>query len=123
MTRCLVSSREQEDAMTTLSLTPRPLRRLGIIMEPNPTDPREVEGVLNPAVTRGPDGALYLLPRLVGAAAGSGSWRRQRAYAHDSPSGVYLGQHERDRQGLDLYRRPQGGSPTIVARRRSAGPD
>src|SRR6059058_3046054 len=53
--------------MTTLSLTPRPLRRLGIIMEPDPTDPREVEGVLNPAVTRGPDGALYLLPRLVGA--------------------------------------------------------
>src|SRR3954451_1337950 len=67
MTRCLVCSREQEDAMHTLSFTPRPLRRLGVIMEPNPSDPREVEGVLNPAVTRGPDGALYLLPRLVGA--------------------------------------------------------
>jgi predicted GH43/DUF377 family glycosyl hydrolase len=36
-------------------------------MEPNLTDPREVEGVLNPAVARGPDGQLYLLPRLVGA--------------------------------------------------------
>ena len=53
--------------MTTRSLTPQPLRRLGVIMEPTLTDPREVEGVLNPAVTRGPDGALYLLPRLVGA--------------------------------------------------------
>src|SRR2546423_2583134 len=53
--------------MSTLSLPPQPLRRLGVIMEPDPTDPREVEGVLNPAVTRGPDGELYLLPRLVGA--------------------------------------------------------
>jgi predicted GH43/DUF377 family glycosyl hydrolase len=52
--------------MTIQSLTPQPLRRLGVIMEPILTDPREVEGVLNPAVTRGPDGALYLLPRLVG---------------------------------------------------------
>jgi hypothetical protein len=34
----------------------RPLRRLGIVMEPDPADRREAEGVLNPAVTRGPDG-------------------------------------------------------------------
>ena len=27
---------------------------------------KEVEGVLNPAAVRGPDGALYLFPRLVG---------------------------------------------------------
>src|SRR5207245_779285 len=39
--------------------------RLGIIMEPDLADPREAGGVLNPAATRGPDGALYLLPRLV----------------------------------------------------------
>jgi beta-1,2-mannobiose phosphorylase / 1,2-beta-oligomannan phosphorylase len=39
--------------------------RLGIIMEPDPADPREVEGVLNPAAARGPDGELYLFPRLV----------------------------------------------------------
>ena len=43
------------------------LQRLGIIMEPDLADPREAGGVLNPAATRGPDGALYLLPRLVGA--------------------------------------------------------
>jgi predicted GH43/DUF377 family glycosyl hydrolase len=36
-------------------------------MEPDPTDPREAGGVLNPAVARAADGQLYLLPRLVGA--------------------------------------------------------
>lgn len=42
-------------------------RRLGIVMEPDLDDPNEVGGVLNPAATRGPDGQLYLLPRLVAA--------------------------------------------------------
>ena len=41
------------------------LQRLGIVMEPEPGNPQEVEGVLNPAVARGPDGSLYLFPRLV----------------------------------------------------------
>jgi predicted GH43/DUF377 family glycosyl hydrolase len=41
------------------------LRRLGMIMEPEPDNPHEVEGVLNPAAARGPDGKLYLFPRLV----------------------------------------------------------
>jgi len=41
------------------------LQRLGMIMEPEPGNPREVEGVLNPAAVRGPDGELYLFPRLV----------------------------------------------------------
>ena len=36
-------------------------------MEPDLADPCEAEGVLNPAATRGPDGHLYLLPRLVAA--------------------------------------------------------
>ncbi len=34
-------------------------------MEPEPGNPNEVEGTLNPAVVRGPDGQLYLFPRLV----------------------------------------------------------
>ena len=34
-------------------------------MEPEPGNPNEVEGVLNPAAARGPDGELYLFPRLV----------------------------------------------------------
>jgi len=41
------------------------LKRLGLIMEPEPGNPQEIEGVLNPAATRGPDGKLYLFPRLV----------------------------------------------------------
>jgi predicted GH43/DUF377 family glycosyl hydrolase len=41
------------------------LRRLGILMEPEPGNPQEVEGVLNPAASRGPDGGLYLFPRMV----------------------------------------------------------
>jgi len=41
------------------------LRRLGQIMEPEPSNPLEAEGVLNPAAVRGPDGELYLFPRLV----------------------------------------------------------
>jgi predicted GH43/DUF377 family glycosyl hydrolase len=43
------------------------LRRLGTIMEPEPGNPHEVDGVLNPAAARGPDGDLYLFPRLVAA--------------------------------------------------------
>ena len=53
--------------MYALQTEPGQLQRLGIIMEPDLADPREAGGVLNPAATRGPDGALYLLPRLVGA--------------------------------------------------------
>ena len=41
------------------------LQRLGMLMEPEPGNPREIEGVLNPAAARGPDGELYLFPRLV----------------------------------------------------------
>jgi predicted GH43/DUF377 family glycosyl hydrolase len=46
---------------------PLVLRRLGTIMEPEPGNSNEVEGVLNPAAARGPDGNLYLFPRLVAA--------------------------------------------------------
>jgi beta-1,2-mannobiose phosphorylase / 1,2-beta-oligomannan phosphorylase len=41
------------------------LQRLGLMMEPEPGNPQEIEGVLNPAAARGPDGELYLFPRLV----------------------------------------------------------
>ena len=41
------------------------LKRLGMIMEPEPGNPMEVEGTLNPAAVRGPDGKLYLFPRIV----------------------------------------------------------
>jgi predicted GH43/DUF377 family glycosyl hydrolase len=41
------------------------LKRLGLVMEPEPGNPLEVEGVLNPAGVRGPDGQYYIFPRLV----------------------------------------------------------
>jgi hypothetical protein len=41
------------------------LQRLEVVMEPEPGNPLEVEGVLNPASARGRDGQLYLFPRLV----------------------------------------------------------
>jgi beta-1,2-mannobiose phosphorylase / 1,2-beta-oligomannan phosphorylase len=40
------------------------LKQLGIVMEPEPSNPQEIEGVLNPAAVRGPDGELYPFPRL-----------------------------------------------------------
>ncbi len=51
----------------TVGTTPNgfELQRLGTVMEPEPGNPNEIEGVLNPAAARGPDGHLYLFPRLV----------------------------------------------------------
>ena len=46
-------------------MIPFQLQRLGLVMEPEPGNPLEAEGVLNPAAARGPDGQLYLFPRLV----------------------------------------------------------
>ncbi|WBU37335.1 glycoside hydrolase family 130 protein [Homoserinibacter sp. YIM 151385] len=46
---------------------PYSLTRAGVVMTPAPGDELEAEGVLNPASGRGPDGELYLLPRLVSA--------------------------------------------------------
>ena len=42
------------------------VKRLGLVIEPEPGNPNEVEGILNPGAVRGPDGQLYLFPRLVG---------------------------------------------------------
>ena len=44
------------EAMERMSRAPGHPRRLGVVMEPAPEDPREAEGVLNPAAARGPDG-------------------------------------------------------------------
>ncbi len=42
-------------------------QRLGIVMQPDPARTEERRGVLNPGAVHGPDGALYLFPRLVDA--------------------------------------------------------
>jgi beta-1,2-mannobiose phosphorylase / 1,2-beta-oligomannan phosphorylase len=47
------------------STVPFQLERLGLIMEADPSRQDEAWGVLNPAAVRGPDGELYLFPRLV----------------------------------------------------------
>jgi predicted GH43/DUF377 family glycosyl hydrolase len=85
------------------------LRRIGVIMEPEPGKPREVEGVLNPAAVRGPDGNLYLFPRLVGAGNYSRiGIARVRFDGHGDPASV-------ERLGIALEpeaeyeRRPDGG--------------
>jgi predicted GH43/DUF377 family glycosyl hydrolase len=85
------------------------LQRLGELMESEPGNPLEAEGVLNPAAVRGPDGKLYLFPRLVA----SGNYSRigiARVLFDETgdPSGV-------ERLGIalepetDYERRPDGG--------------
>jgi beta-1,2-mannobiose phosphorylase / 1,2-beta-oligomannan phosphorylase len=85
------------------------LQRLGTVMEPEPGNLLEVEGVLNPAAARGPDGQLYLFPRLV--ARGNYSRigiARVRFDTDGDPVGV-------ERLGVvlepdaDYERRPDGG--------------
>jgi beta-1,2-mannobiose phosphorylase / 1,2-beta-oligomannan phosphorylase len=85
------------------------LQRLAIVMEPEPGNPQEIEGVLNPAAVRGPDGDLYLFPRLV--AQGNFSRigiARVRFNQAGDPAGV-------ERLGIalepeaDYERRPGGG--------------
>ncbi|MGA2433989.1 MAG: glycosidase [Bryobacteraceae bacterium] len=85
------------------------LLRLGLVMEPEPGNPQEIEGVLNPAAVRGPDGDLYLFPRLV--AKGNYSRigiARVRFNEAGDPAGV-------ERLGIalepeaDYERRPGGG--------------
>src|SRR5665648_857240 len=92
------------------------LQRLGRIMEPEPGNPLEAEGVLNPAAVRGPDGELYLFPRLV--ARGNYSrigMARVRFDEAGDPSGV-------ERLGIalepeaDYERRPDGSGGCEDAR-------
>lgn len=46
-------------------MMPFKLHRICTLMTPEEGNALEVEGVLNPAVTRGPDGELYIFPRMV----------------------------------------------------------
>jgi predicted GH43/DUF377 family glycosyl hydrolase len=54
-------------SLTRQPTVPYTLTRLGVVMSPDPAEPYEVEGVLNPAAGYAPDGRLCLLPRLVAA--------------------------------------------------------
>ncbi|CAN5145412.1 glycosidase [soil metagenome] len=48
-----------------MTVFPYKLTRAGVVMTPQPGNDLEAEGVLNPGSGHTPDGALYLLPRLV----------------------------------------------------------
>ena len=55
----------QADSLTqTQPAAPFQAERLGIIMQPEPGNPHEAWGTLNPGGVRGPDGAYYLFPRV-----------------------------------------------------------
>jgi predicted GH43/DUF377 family glycosyl hydrolase len=78
-------------------------------MEPEPGNPLETEGVLNPAAVRGPDGDLYLFPRLVAQGNYSRIGIAKVGFNHaGDPTGV-------ERLGIalepeaDYERRPAGG--------------
>jgi predicted GH43/DUF377 family glycosyl hydrolase len=64
------------------------LTRLGVLMTPDATDPNEAEGVLNPATAWGPDGELYLFPRLVSAGNVSRVGRARVILTDGVPTGV-----------------------------------
>jgi beta-1,2-mannobiose phosphorylase / 1,2-beta-oligomannan phosphorylase len=67
---------------------PYRLDRLGVVMEPDPEDPREAWGVLNPAAARGVDGELYLFPRLVAEGNYSRIGRARVRFEKGRPAGV-----------------------------------
>jgi hypothetical protein len=66
-------------------------------MRPEPDTPQEALGVLNPGAARGPDGTLYLFPRLV--ADGNRFTIERAAVIHD-PAGVPVGVR---RMGVVLF--------------------
>ncbi len=72
----------------SVATVPYALRRLGTIMEPEPGNLLEAEGVLNPGTAWGPDGELYLFPRLVAAGNVSRIGRARVVVAEGVPVGV-----------------------------------
>lgn len=53
--------------MTSPTTHPYQAERLGIIMRPDPANPLEAWGTLNPSGARGPDDGYDLFPRIVAA--------------------------------------------------------
>jgi predicted GH43/DUF377 family glycosyl hydrolase len=75
-------------ASTTSIAIPYALERAGVVMEPDTADPRQAEGVLNPATVQGPDGTLHLFPRLVAEGNVSRIGRARVVVADGVPTGV-----------------------------------
>ncbi|WP_433776544.1 glycoside hydrolase family 130 protein [Microbacterium sp. gxy059] len=72
----------------TVASVPYALRRLATIMSPEEGEPLEAEGVLNPATAWGPDGELYLFPRMVAAGNVSRIGRARVVVENGEPVGV-----------------------------------
>jgi beta-1,2-mannobiose phosphorylase / 1,2-beta-oligomannan phosphorylase len=71
-----------------VSAIPYRLERVSVVMEPDPGDPREAWGVLNPAAARDRDGVLYLFPRLVAEGNYSRIGRARVRFEDGRPAGV-----------------------------------
>lgn len=78
----------QANQIRHVSTVPYRLRRIGTIMSPEPGNPLEAEGVLNPATAWGPDGRLYLYPRLVAEGNVSRIGRARVVVSDGVPTGV-----------------------------------
>lgn len=64
------------------------IRRLGVLMRGDPTNPDEALGVLNPAVARAPDGRLLMFPRVVAAGNYSRIGIAEVLFDNDQPARV-----------------------------------
>ena len=85
---------------------PYALTRLGVVMTPEPGNPLEAEGVLNPASGRDSGRRLYLLPRLVAAGNVSRVGLAEVVLEDGVPVGVERrGRGARARRGLGARRR------------------
>ena len=95
--------------MTPSVLTRFDVRRMGVVMRPDPDVPEEMEGVLNPGAARGRDGELYLFPRVVGKNNYSRIGIARVLFDRDVPAGVQrLGYALEPREEYEL--RPDEGS-------------
>jgi predicted GH43/DUF377 family glycosyl hydrolase len=71
------------------SAVPYTLTRVGLLMAPEPGNPLEAEGVLNPATGRTADGEVMIFPRMVAAGNVSRIGRGQLIVRDGVPSGVH----------------------------------
>lgn len=62
--------------------------RFGVIMRPDPNDPRQAWGVLNPGGVRSADGVMHLFPRVVAEGNFSRIGHARVRYEADKPTGV-----------------------------------
>lgn len=76
---------------TTGSASGFPYRfeRLGVVMSPDPDDPAEAEGTLNPGGALTPEGGIVLFPRIVAEGNVSRISRATVAFAGGVPTGVH----------------------------------